>query len=110
MQRHVKCWRQTQITDAEAKLIFYSAFVDAKLDAPRGLLPEVHRYYFEPQYPEFSPRTDVEPVECVYKRVQEAGSGSAVQGDGQAGRIPRPVAQLIRGLRCSDHARRSRYI
>jgi hypothetical protein len=56
-QRQVEFWRQTQITDARAKLIFYSAFVDGKLDAPKSLLPEVHRMYFEPQYPEFSPRT-----------------------------------------------------
>jgi len=57
MQRQVESWRQTQITDDRAKLIFYSAFVDGKLEAPRSLLPEVHRLYFEPQYPEFSPRT-----------------------------------------------------
>jgi len=57
MQRQVEHWRQTQITDERAKLIFYSAFVDGKLDAPKSLLPEVHRLYFEPQYDEFSPRT-----------------------------------------------------
>jgi hypothetical protein len=57
MQHQVESWRQTQISDARAKLIFYSAFVDGKLDAPKSLLPEVHRHYFEPQYPEFSPRT-----------------------------------------------------
>jgi hypothetical protein len=57
MQRQVEQWRQTQITDERAKLIFYSAFVDGKLDAPKSLLPEVHRLYFEPQYDEFSPRT-----------------------------------------------------
>ncbi len=57
MHRQVESWRQTQITDAQAKLIFYSAFVDEKLDAPKSLLPEVHRLYFEPEYPEFSPRT-----------------------------------------------------
>ena len=57
MQRQVEGWRQTQITDERAKLIFYSAFVDGKLEAPRSLLPEVHRLYFEPEYPEFSPRT-----------------------------------------------------
>jgi len=38
-------------------LIFYSAFVDGKLDAPKSLLPEVHRMYFGPEYPEFAPRT-----------------------------------------------------
>jgi hypothetical protein len=57
MQRQVESWRQTQISDAQAKLIFYSAFVEGNLDAPKSLLPEVHRQYFEPQYPEFSPRT-----------------------------------------------------
>jgi hypothetical protein len=57
MQRQVEHWQQTQITDAQAKLIFYSAFVDGKLDAPKSLLPSVHGLYFEPQYPEFSART-----------------------------------------------------
>jgi hypothetical protein len=36
---------------------FYSAFLEGNLDAPKSLLPDVHRLYFEPQYPEFSPRT-----------------------------------------------------
>jgi hypothetical protein len=57
MQRQVEHWQQTQITDAQAKLIFYSAFVDGKLDAPKSLLPEVHHQYFEPEYSEFSART-----------------------------------------------------
>jgi hypothetical protein len=57
MQRQVESWRRTQINDEQAKLILYSAFVDCKLDTPRSLLPEVHRHYFEPQYPEFSART-----------------------------------------------------
>jgi hypothetical protein len=57
MQRQVEQWRQAQITDERAKLIFYAAFVDGKLDAPRSLLSEVHRLYFEPQYEEFSART-----------------------------------------------------
>jgi hypothetical protein len=57
LQRQVELWRKTQITDDTARLIFYSAFIDGKLEAPRTLLPEVHRLYFEPQYPEFSART-----------------------------------------------------
>ena len=57
MERQVESWRKTQISDEQAKLVPYSAFVDGKLDAPRSLLPEVHRHYFEPQYPEFSTRT-----------------------------------------------------
>jgi len=57
LQRQVETWRKTQITDETAKLIFYSAFIDGKLEVPRSLLPEVHRLYFEPQYPQFSART-----------------------------------------------------
>jgi len=57
MQLQVEHWRQTQITDERAKLIFYSAFIDGRLDAPKSLLSDVHRLYFEPEYPEFSPRT-----------------------------------------------------
>jgi len=57
MRRQVEEWRQAQITDERAKLILYSAFVDGKLEAPRSLLSEVHRLYFQPQYEEFSPRT-----------------------------------------------------
>jgi len=57
MQRQVEQWRSSQITDERAKLILYEAFVDGELEAPRSLLPEVHRRYFEPEYPEFSPRT-----------------------------------------------------
>jgi hypothetical protein len=39
----------------EANLLL--GIVDGKLDAPKSLLPEVHRLYFEPEYPEFSART-----------------------------------------------------
>src|SRR5215469_801024 len=57
MRRQVENWRQTQITDEKAKLILYSAFVEGQLDAPKSLLPDVHRLYFQPEYPEFAPRT-----------------------------------------------------
>ena len=57
MRRQVETWRQTQITDEQAKLIFYAAFVEGKLEAPKTLLPDVHGFYFEPQYPDFAGRT-----------------------------------------------------
>src|SRR5215469_13487806 len=56
-RRQVDTWRQTEISDEQAKLIFYRAFVEEKLDAPKSLLPDVHRLYFEPEYPEFAART-----------------------------------------------------
>jgi hypothetical protein len=57
MRRQVEQWKQEQITDERAKLTLYAAFVDAKLEAPKSLLSEVHRLYFQPEYQEFSPRT-----------------------------------------------------
>jgi hypothetical protein len=57
LERQVETWRKTQITDDAAKLLLYTAFIEGKLEAPRSLLPEVHRLYFEPQYEEFSGRT-----------------------------------------------------
>jgi hypothetical protein len=57
MRRQVETWQQTQITDERAKLIFYRAFVEEKLDAPKSLLADVHRVYFEPEHPEFAART-----------------------------------------------------
>jgi len=75
-QRQVETWRKTQITDDTAKLIIYSAFVDAKLEAPRSLLPEVHRLYFEPQYPEFSART-MWSLSNAFTRQKEDGEQSS---------------------------------
>ena len=57
LQRQVELWRKTQVTDDQATLIFYSALIDGKSEAPRSLLPNVHQLYFEPEYPEFSART-----------------------------------------------------
>ena len=57
MRRQVESWRKSQISDDTAKLTIYNAFVEGGLEAPRSLLPVVHRLYFEPQYPEFSART-----------------------------------------------------
>jgi hypothetical protein len=31
--------------------------VEEKLDAPKSLLADVHRLYFQPEYPEFAART-----------------------------------------------------
>ena len=71
MLREVEHWRQTQITDERAKLIFYAALVDGKLEAPKSLLQELHRLYFEPQYEEFSARTMWSLSNAL--RLQEAG-------------------------------------
>jgi hypothetical protein len=58
-QWQVERWREAQITDFEAKLIFYSLLVAGKLDAPKSLLSEVHGLYFKGEYPDFAPRVQM---------------------------------------------------
>jgi hypothetical protein len=41
LQHQVELWRKTQITDDTARLIFYSAFVDGKLEEFRVLRLEI---------------------------------------------------------------------
>ncbi len=57
MRKQVEGWRETQITDEQAKLIIYRAFIEGDLEAPKHLVRRVHELYFEPQYPEFQART-----------------------------------------------------
>jgi hypothetical protein len=48
--------RRRRSPTALRSLIFYSAFIEGKLEAPRSLLPDV-RLYLKPQYEEFAART-----------------------------------------------------
>ena len=57
MQRQVETWRGLQISDDEAKLTIYRAFIEGELEIPRHLARDVHREYFNPAIPEFASRT-----------------------------------------------------
>ena len=57
MQRDVSRWRETQISDATAKLLIYDAFVEGGMDLPKYLMRQTHEYYFNPPHEEFRPRT-----------------------------------------------------
>jgi hypothetical protein len=57
MQRQITAWRQNELTNVTAKLLIYEAFVEGELEVPKHLARRVHDFYFEPQYPEFEPRT-----------------------------------------------------
>lgn len=57
MRKQVESWRGYQLSDAAAKLIIYHAFIEDALEAPKHLSRHVHEHYFNPQYPEFAPRT-----------------------------------------------------
>jgi hypothetical protein len=57
LREQVEAWRSSQLTDEQAKVIIYRAFIEGKFPAPRHLARDVHRNYFEPKYEEFAPRT-----------------------------------------------------
>jgi hypothetical protein len=57
MQSQVEGWRKYQLSDAAAKLLIYHAFIEDALEAPKRLARRVNDMYFDPQYPEFVPRT-----------------------------------------------------
>src|SRR3982074_1189153 len=46
MQKQVEAWRESQLTDATAKLVIYQAFVEGELEVPRHLARIVHENYF----------------------------------------------------------------
>jgi hypothetical protein len=57
LQTLVYSWQHYLLADRDAKLVLYDAFVEGQLDAPKSLLPVVHKHYFEPQYEAFKRRT-----------------------------------------------------
>ncbi len=57
MVQAVEGWQSTQLSDINARLLIYQAFIEGKLEAPRHLGRTVHEHYFNPQYEEFQART-----------------------------------------------------
>src|SRR5439155_7497953 len=57
LREQVEAWRSRQLTNEQAKLIIYQAFIEGDLSVPRSLARDVHRNYFEPSHAEFAPRT-----------------------------------------------------
>jgi hypothetical protein len=57
MRRQVESWRESQLSDTDAKLIIYRAFIESDLDVPKHLARSVHDLYFHPRHEEFQQRT-----------------------------------------------------
>lgn len=57
LKRQIDQWQCCAVEDDQARLIIYEAFVAGQLDAPRHILPAVHRHYFEPEHEAFQSRT-----------------------------------------------------
>src|SRR2546427_9159717 len=57
LRQQVEAWQSQQITDDQAKLVIYRAFIEGDLSVPRALALDVHRNCFEPTHSDFAPRT-----------------------------------------------------
>jgi hypothetical protein len=57
MRRQIDFFRECNLSDQRAKLIIYDAFMGGMADLPKHLGAAVHEHYFNPQYPDFEPRT-----------------------------------------------------
>lgn len=57
MVEAVELWRGSQLSDTDARLVIYRAFIEAELEVPRHLCRAVHDHYFKPQHEDFAPRT-----------------------------------------------------
>lgn len=55
MIAQVDVWKNHALPDIRAKEIIYDAFMGG-VDAPKHLMKDVHRHYFEPEYEAFQPR------------------------------------------------------
>jgi hypothetical protein len=57
LAEQVVSWRDSQLTDEQAKLVIYRAFIEGDLEIPRHLARDVHHNYFQPDHLDFAPRT-----------------------------------------------------
>ena len=56
-RKQVEARQRSELTDVTAKVVFYKAFVEGRLEAPKHLARTVYDLYFEPRYDEFRSRT-----------------------------------------------------
>ena len=57
MQRRVEAWQGLQLTDDQARLTIFKAFIEDQLDAPKHLAKDVWQNWQEPAFDDFRPRT-----------------------------------------------------
>ena len=57
MRKQVDTWKEFQLSDVDAKLVIYRAFIESDLEVPKHLARPVHDLYFHPQHEEFQSRT-----------------------------------------------------
>ena len=57
LQNTVENWRIQNLSNDEARVVIYEAFVEGKLAASPKIMKSVHRHYFLPEYEEFKARS-----------------------------------------------------
>lgn len=57
LRHQITDWQARRLADDEARLIIYRAMIENRLQAPRHLISDIHRFYFTPHHDEFKPRT-----------------------------------------------------
>lgn len=57
MEAIIKEWQTAGVADEDAERLIYRAFVRGELQAPRKLIHDVHRAYFQPELDAFRSRT-----------------------------------------------------
>lgn len=57
LTKQIETWQNRVISDDEARVILYKAFVEKGIPVPQTLLKTTHKAYFEPEYQEFAPRS-----------------------------------------------------
>jgi hypothetical protein len=57
LQQTVEGWRHQHLSDDEARVVIYEAFVEGKLEVSPKIIRSVHNHWFNPPYEEFQART-----------------------------------------------------
>jgi hypothetical protein len=57
MQLQVEAWKGIQVSDDQARLTIFRAFIEDQLDCPKHIAKEVWKQWREPAYDDFRPRT-----------------------------------------------------
>lgn len=93
MVKSITLQRAMPLSDMEAKLVIYRAFIEGELDVPRHLGKDVHGNYFKPIYNDFAPRTVWSLVNAMTGALQKL---DAVQQYRATGKLGEFVEKLMR--------------
>jgi len=85
MRKQVEACQRSELVDVTAKVVFYEAFIEGRLEAPKHLARSVHDLYFEPKYEEFRPRTIWSLSNAFTSAFKELDPISTIQGYGKTG-------------------------